>query len=103
MVDEKKSNVKAIRKDVVIEKALPEPHPEVVAEIEWLLGEAKSGNIQELVYAASDQTNTPIFGIYGDPINFPMMQNSLKVLNYMYFHGTTLPTMLGIDVESIED
>lgn len=85
--------VRAIRNDVVIGGFLPKPIPELVKETKWLYDEALSGNLRELVYAASDMGIEPIYKIVGDSVNYPMMLSSIDVARDEYFQTVIIPSI----------
>lgn len=85
--------VRAIRKDVVIGESPLTPIPELVKEIQWLYNEALSGNLRQLVYAASDMSLNPIYNIVGESVNFTMMAATIDVVRYEYFNDVTYPSI----------
>ena len=97
----KDTKVRAIRRDVVIDNANPEPIPELVKETKWLYDEALAGNLRELVYAASDMGIEPIYKIVGDSVNYPMMLSSIDVARDEYFRTIVIPTVSKKEIEDL--
>ena len=99
----KDTKVRAIRRDVVIDNANPEPIPELVKETKWLYDEALAGNLRELVYAASDMGIEPIYKIVGDSVNYPMMLSSIDVARDEYFRTIVIPTVSKKEIEDLSE
>ena len=81
----KDTKVRAIRHDVVIDNANPEPIPELVKEMRLLLVEAECGNLREIVYAASDTGVFPRYGHFGVAVDSNMVYTTLEVIKQKYF------------------
>ena len=79
------SKVRAIRSDVLIDRKFPEPVEELVTELKLLLAEAESGNLREIVYAASDTGLFPRYGHFGVAVDTNMMYTTLEVIKQKYF------------------
>lgn len=92
MTTPKDTKVRAIRRDVVMDNANPEPILELVKETKWLYDEALAGNLRELVYSASDMGIEPIYKIVGDSVNYPMMLSTLDVARDEYFQTVVIPS-----------
>ena len=103
MTTPKDTKVRAIRRDVVIDNANPEPIPELVKETKWLYDEALAGNLRELVYAASDMGIEPIYKIVGDSVNYPMMLSSIDVARDEYFRTIVIPTVSKKEIEDLSE
>lgn len=99
----KDTKVRAIRRDVVIDNATPEPIPELVKETEWLYNQALAGNLRELVYAASDMSIEPIYKIVGESVNYPMLLASLDVVRDEYFRTIVIPTVSKKEIEDLSE
>lgn len=97
------AKVRAIRKDVVIGESLPKPIPELVKEIKWLYDEALSGNLRQLVYAASDVGLEPIYNIVGESVNFTLMASTIDVVRHEYFTDVTYPSMKKENLGDVDD
>ena len=103
MTTPKDTKVRAIRRDVVIDNANPEPIPELVKETKWLYDMASSGVLRELVYAASDMGIEPIYKIVGDSVNYPMMLSSIDVARDEYFRTIVIPTVSKKEIEDLSE
>ena len=99
----KDTKVRAIRHDVVIDNANPEPIPELVKETKWLYDEALSGNLRQLVYAASDIGLDPIYNIVGESVNFTLMAATIDVVKHEYFIDVTHPSMKKENLGELDD
>jgi hypothetical protein len=99
----KDSKIRAIRRDVVIDNANPEPIPELVKETKWLYDMASSGVLRELVYAASDMGIEPIYKIVGDSVNYPMMLSSIDVARDEYFQTIVIPSIRKNELGDLDD
>ena len=99
----KDTKVRAIRHDVVIDNANPEPIPELVKETKWLYDMASSGVLRELVYAASDMGIEPIYKIVGDSVNYPMLLASLDVARDEYFQTIVIPSIRKNELGDVDD
>ena len=99
----KDTKVRAIRRDVVIDNATPEPIPELVKETEWLYNQALAGNLRELVYAASDMSIEPIYKIVGDSVNYPMLLASIDVARDEYFQTIVIPSIRKNELGDLDD
>ena len=103
MTTPKDTKVRAIRRDVVIDNANPEPIPELVKETKWLYDMASSGVLRELVYAASDMGIEPIYKIVGDSVNYPMLLASLDVARDEYFQTIVIPSIRKNELGDLDD
>ena len=103
MTTPKDTKVRAIRRDVVIDNANPEPIPELVKETKWLYDMASSGVLRELVYAASDMGIEPIYKIVGDSVNYPMMIASIDVARDEYFQTIVIPSIRKNELGDLDD
>ena len=99
----KDTKVRAIRRDVVIDNANPEPIPELVKETKWLYDMATAGVLRELVYAASDMSIEPIYKIVGESVNYPMLLASLDVARDEYFRTIVIPTVSKKEIEDLSE
>ena len=99
----KDTKVRAIRCDVVIDNANPEPIPELVKETKWLYDMATAGVLRELVYAASDMGIEPIYKIVGESVNYPMLLASLDVARDEYFRTIVIPTVSKKEIEDLSE
>lgn len=95
--------VRAIREGVVIEEESPKPIPELVKETKWLYDLALTGDLRELVYAASDMSLNPIYNIVGESVNFTMMAATIDVVKHEYFSDVTLPSIQKEILGEIDD
>jgi hypothetical protein len=103
MTTPKDQKVRAIREGVVIEEESPKPIPELVKETKWLYDLALSGDLRELVYAASDMSLNPIYNIVGESVNFTMMAATIDVVKHEYFSDVTLPSIKKEILGEIDD
>lgn len=100
-----KDNVKAIRKDIKIstEEEVLEPLQPIVDALERLLVKAKEGSLRELCYVTSYNDQVSDRQIVGEPNNFNLVQNQLRILDMEYFEGVVYPNMGGFNLEDLLD
>jgi hypothetical protein len=101
LMTNKKDNdkVKPIRKGIKVE-AEPEeeklePNLEIVNKLKDLLVQAESGEMRELIFITVNEDNSSRHGMVGEPWNFLLVQNLLKILSDIYYDSITYPNLTG--------
>lgn len=93
---DKPSNIKPIFAGLKVDTGeMPEPIPELVERLTELLADATSGELREMCYCATYHDKSFRRGMHGIPIDYSLMQNSLRVLESDYFDMITYPLLSG--------
>lgn len=93
---DKPSNIQPLFKGMKVDTGeMPEPIPELVERLTELLADASSGELREMCYCAIYHDKSFRRGMHGIPIEYSLMQNSLRVLEADYFDMITYPLLSG--------